>query len=199
MSVGTVVDVVLVVAVVMLATVVLALARELGRVQTRLGPVGARTTNAGPGTGRPGPRFSGLVDHLGREHTLGGQRDDGRATLIMFIGPSCSVCKSLLPGLRTIAKSEPKLDVVLVGDGEPAEHAEFVRTAKLPTELPYIVSAEVGMKYRAGVVPYGVVLDSYGIVRSKGLCNHLHQVESLLNALDLGVSTLSDLAPAAVG
>lgn len=98
MSVGIILDVVLVVAVLGLGTVVLALAREVGRMQVRLGPVGARTTGAGPMTGQLGPVVSDLVDHLGRTRTIGGRHPMGHSTLIMFVGPSCAVCKSLLPG-----------------------------------------------------------------------------------------------------
>ena len=193
MSLLSIVVGLLVVGVVFLALMVLALAREIGRIQVRLGPIGARATESGPTAGTAAPVIAGLTDHRGRAHTIGGPRSDGRSTLLMFTSPTCVVCKSLLPSLRTLARTERNLDIVLVSDGEPHEHEEFLATSTLGPDLSYVISAETGIRYRAGVTPYGVLLDAAGVVRSKGLCNHEHQVESLLNAADLGVATLSDL------
>jgi len=184
---------VLTAAVVILFVLVLALARELGRVQVRLGPIGARVTDAGPMIGRPAPVVAGLNDQRGARRVLGGPAD--RDTLIMFVSPKCVACKALLPGLRTLARSEADLDVVLLADGEAADHTAFLAAHNLG-DLAYVVSAEAGMRYRAGVTPYGVLLDRGGVVRAKGLCNHVQQVESLLNARDTGFATLQQLSAA---
>jgi len=169
-----------------------ALARELGRVQVRLGPLGARMMDSGLRIEEAGPSFRGLTDHLGRATSVGGHRD--RPQLLMFTGPKCSTCKSLLPGIRALAKAERKhLEVVLISDGTPEEHAEFLAGANVRDEFGYVDAREVGIAYQVGTTPYGVLLDEHGKIRAKGLCNHMAHVESLLNALETGVPSLQHL------
>lgn len=38
-----------------------------------------------------------------------------------------------------------------------------------------------------------MILDEHGKIRAKGLCNHMAQVESLLNALETGTPSLQHL------
>jgi methylamine dehydrogenase accessory protein MauD len=169
-----------------------ALARELGRVQVRLGPLGARMMDNGPKIEEVGPSFRGLADHLGRPTSVGGHRD--KPQLLMFTGPKCSTCKSLLPGIKALAKAERRdLEVVLISDGTPEEHAEFLAGANLRDEFAYVDARDVGIAYQVGTTPYGVLLDAHGKIRAKGLCNQMAHVESLLNALETGTPTLQHL------
>lgn len=184
--------IVLIVAVAFLFLMNLALARELGRIQVRLGPLGARMMDSGPKVAEVGPSFNGLSDHLGRTVSIGGHRE--RPQLLMFTGPKCSTCKSLLPGIKALAKAERRhLDVVMVSDGTPEEHEAFLAGADIRDELAYVDAREVGIAYQVGTTPYGVVLDAHGRIRGKGLCNQLAHVESLLNALDTGNPSLQHL------
>jgi methylamine dehydrogenase accessory protein MauD len=169
-----------------------ALARELGRVQVRLGPLGARMLDTGPKIEEVGPSFGGLTDHLGRPTSVGGHRE--KPQLLMFTGPKCSTCKSLLPGIRALAKAERRhLEVVMISDGTPEEHAEFLAGAQVGDEFAYVDARDVGVAYQVGTTPYGVILDEHGRIRAKGLCNHMAHVESLLNALEAGVPSLQHL------
>ncbi|ANZ26632.1 methylamine utilization protein [Rhodococcus sp. WB1] len=183
--------IVLVVAVAVLFLMVLALAREIGRVQVRLGPLGARMMDTGPKIEQAGPSFRGLTDHVGRTVGVGGHRD--RPQLLLFTAPTCSTCKSLLPGIRAMAKAEKDLDVVIVSDGTPEEHRQFLAGSNIGTELSYVDGRDVGIAYQVGTTPYGVILDEHGKIRAKGLCNHMAQVESLLNALETGTPSLQHL------
>ncbi|EGD25860.1 redoxin domain-containing protein [Prescottella equi] len=183
--------VVLAVAVAVLFLMVLALAREIGRVQVRLGPLGARMMDTGPKVEQVAPSFRGLTDHLGRTVGVGGHRD--KPQLLLFTAPTCSTCKSLLPGLRAMAKAERDLEIVIVSDGTPEEHAQFLAGSGIGSELSYVDGRDVGIAYQVGTTPYGVVLDEHGKIRSKGLCNHMAQVESLLNALESGTPSLQHL------
>jgi methylamine dehydrogenase accessory protein MauD len=169
-----------------------ALARELGRVQVRLGPLGARMMDNGPKVEEVGPSFRGLSDHLGRPTSVGGHRE--KPQLLMFTGPKCSTCKSLLPGIKALAKAERKdLEVVMISDGTPEEHAAFLADANLHDEFAYVNARDVGIAYQVGTTPYGVILDEHGSIRAKGLCNHMTHVESLLNALETGMPSLQHL------
>lgn len=183
--------VVLAVAVAVLFLMVLALAREIGRVQVRLGPLGARMMDTGPKVEQVAPSFRGLTDHLGRTVGVGGHRD--KPQLLLFTAPTCSTCKSLLPGLRAMAKAERDVEIVIVSDGTPEEHAQFLAGSGIGSELSYVDGRDVGIAYQVGTTPYGVILDEHGKIRSKGLCNHMAQVESLLNALESGTPSLQHL------
>lgn len=178
-------------AVAVLFLMVLALAREIGRVQVRLGPLGARMMDTGPKVEQVAPSFRGLTDHQGRTVGVGGHRD--KPQLLLFTAPTCSTCKSLLPGLRAMAKAETDLEVVIISDGTPAEHEQFLAGSGIGSELSYVDGRDVGIAYQVGTTPYGVILDEHGKIRSKGLCNHMAQVESLLNALESGVPSLQHL------
>ena len=184
--------IVLALAVAFLFLMNLALAREVGRVQVRLGPLGARMMDNGPKIDEVGPSFRGLSDHLGRTVSVGGHRD--KAQLLMFTGPKCSTCKSLLPGIKALAKAERKnLEVVMISDGTPEEHAAFLAGAGLRDEFGYVDARDVGIAYQVGTTPYGVILDEHGRIRAKGLCNQMAHVESLLNALETGTPSLQHL------
>jgi methylamine dehydrogenase accessory protein MauD len=184
-------DLALLAALAVIAAVTFRLAREIGRLQVKLGPLGARMMDNGPGPGDPGPHFPGLTDILGRNLDIGGPRE--RSQLLLFMSPNCSTCRSLLPGLRSLARSERDFEVVVVSDGTPAEHVAFLEGFDPGPDLAYCDAFEVGLAYAVGATPYGVALDRDGVVRAKGLCNHMQQVESLLNALELGVPSLQHL------
>ncbi len=84
-----------------------------------------------------------------------------------------------------------RIDVILASDGAPAEHLTFVRREKLAS-FPYVLSAELGMAYRIGKLPYAVVVGPDGRIAAKGLVNNREQIESLLVAQELGVGSLQD-------
>ncbi|MBM7415779.1 MULTISPECIES: redoxin domain-containing protein [Nocardiaceae] len=182
---------VLTVAVGILLLMILGLAREIGRVQVRLGPLGARMMDTGPKIEQVGPTFHGLTDHVGRAVSVGGHRD--RPQLLLFTAPGCSTCKSLLPGMKSMAKGEGDLDIVMISDGTPEEHAQFLAGAGLGDELSYVDGRDVGIAYQVGTTPFGVMLDQHGKIKAKGLCNHMAQVESLLNALESDTPSLQHL------
>ncbi|GAA3151518.1 hypothetical protein GCM10020255_030600 [Rhodococcus baikonurensis] len=157
--------VILVIAVAVLFLMVLALAREIGRVQVRLGPLGARMMDTGPKVEQVGPSFAGLIDQEGRTVGVGGHRD--KPQLLLFTAPSCSTCKSLLPGVRAMARAESDLDVIIISDGTPEEHREFLAGSGIGSELSYIDARDVGIAYQVGTTPYGVILDEHGKIRGR--------------------------------
>jgi len=172
-----------------LSVTVLALARQVGLLHERVAPMGALTMEGGPKAGAAAPAFA-LTDLHGRPAAVGGGR--GRTQLLFFLSPTCPVCKKLLPILRSIAADERRTtDVLLASDGEHAEHLAFYTREKL-APFRYVLSAELGLAYRIGRLPYAVVIGPDGTLAARGLVNNREQIESLLLARELGVSSVQE-------
>ena len=184
-------NVVLWIAVVALAGIVVALVRQIGVLYERIAPAGALMVSRGPEVGDPAPVV--VADVLaGGTRALGGAQPDGRSTLLFFLSPTCPVCKTLLPALRSIAHEERRwLDLVLASDGPRVEHEAFVARHALEA-FPYVLSAPLGVTYHVGKLPYAVLLDGTGIVRAKGLVNTREHLESLFEAHERGIATIQD-------
>jgi methylamine dehydrogenase accessory protein MauD len=173
-----------------LALVVLALARQVGLLHERLGPVGALALAGGPKTGEAAPALE-VEDLGGRRLRVGGPDAGGRSTLLVFVSPGCTVCRSLLPALRSLARRERSLRVVLASDGPRAEHEAFAAEHALG-DLAYVLSQPLGLAYRVARLPWAALVDAQGVLRSQGLVNSREHLESLLEAQALGVATLQE-------
>jgi len=174
-----------------LSVVVLALLRQVGLLHQRVAPAGALTISQGVRAGEVAPPRS-FVTLDGGRITLGGARPDGRSTLLVFVSPDCPVCAQLLPAIRAIASQEIGwLAVVLASDGTSSQHAEF-RRAKGLSDIPYIVSMELGLTYQIGRLPFAVLLDETGRLVAQGLTNSREHVESLFEARRLNVSSIQE-------
>ena len=174
-----------------LSAVVLALARQLGVLHERIAPAGALMLNRGLTVGEPAPMLE-VADLQGRAHRVGSPRADGRSTLLLFVSPSCPVCKSLLASVKSSANDERAwMDVILASDGDQAEQREFVRVQGLDG-IPYVVSAALGLAYQVSRLPFAALLDDRGILRARGLVNSREHLESLFEAKRLGVASLQE-------
>jgi methylamine dehydrogenase accessory protein MauD len=184
-------NVVLWILVLVLSAVVLALVRQLGVLHERIAPAGALMLKRGLAVGEPAPVLE-VADLEGRPHQLGGARADGRSTLLLFVSPTCPVCKTLLGVVRSSRKDERAwLDVILASDGDALEKREFVRSQGLGG-IPYIVSAALGLAYQVSRLPFAALLDEQGILRARGLVNSREHLESLFEAKRLGVASLQE-------
>ena len=184
-------NVVLWIAVVVLTAVVVALVRQIGVLYERVAPAGALMVSRGPAVGDRAPLVAAAA-LAGGVREVGGVRADGRSTLLFFLSPTCPVCKELLPALRAIGREESAwLDLVLASDGPRAEHETFARRERLD-DLPYLLSAPLGVTYEVGKLPYAVLIDGAGVVRAKGLVNTREHLESLLEAHARGVASIQD-------
>lgn len=191
MSALAVSNVVLWALVLALAAVVLALTRQLGVLHQRIAPAGALMLNRGLTVGDPAPVLE-LVALDGRELKIGAAREDGRSTLLLFVSPTCPVCKTLLPAVRSSRRDERSwMDVILASDGDTAEQREFVRTQGLE-EIPYVVSAALGLAYQVSRLPFAALVDERGLLRARGLVNSREHLESLFEAKRLGVASLQE-------
>ncbi|MBV8854636.1 MAG: hypothetical protein JOY91_14580, partial [Sinobacteraceae bacterium] len=116
----------------------------------------------------------------------------GKSTLIVFLSPTCPVCESLLPVLRSSQRAEQRwLEIVLASDGELATQREFVRTHDLG-DFCYVLSAPLGMTYQVSRLPFAALIDEGGRLRARGLINSREHLESLFEAKRLGVASLQE-------
>ena len=184
-------NVVLWVLVIGLAGVVVALVRQIGVLYERVAPAGALMTGRGPVVGEAAPVVA--VETLaGTTRDVGAARADGRGTLVFFLSPTCPVCKTLLPALRSVARRERGwLEVVLASDGARAEHEDFVRDAELGA-FPYVLSPALGIAYGVGKLPFAALIDAAGTRRARGLVNSREHLESLLEAHERGLASIQD-------
>ena len=174
-----------------LAAVVLALVRQIGVLHERIGPAGALLLKRGLQVGQPVPSMS-LTDLSGRSVTIGAPSDSGRSTLLVFLSPTCPVCKLLLPVVKSSRTSESAwLELILASDGVEDEHRRFIAANKLE-EIPYVLSAELGMSFQVERLPFAAVIDENGILRARGLINSREHLESLFEAKRLGVASLQE-------
>ena len=179
-----------------LCVALLAVIRQLGVLHERIAPVGALMLAKGLKVGESAPTVA-AQDLEGRSISVGTTRTDGRATLLMFVSPTCPVCKTLLPVLKSSLASERDwLDIILASDGEIAAQREFVLAHRLGG-FPYVVSAPLGIAYQASRLPFAALIDPQGVLRARGIVNSREHLESLFEAKRLGVASIQDYFEAA--
>ncbi len=176
--------------VLLLIVMVAALTRQIGLLHTRLAPAGALMTSAGPKVGERAPAFP-IDDLTGNSVSVGGERS--HAQLILFVSPTCPICKTLVPTAKSLARDERRrLELIFASDGgEAAEHHAYVERMGLD-DYPYVVSLELGMRFEVGKLPYAVLIGADGVLRSKGLVNSREHLESLVEAMDSGYESIQD-------
>ena len=91
--------------VISLAIIVFALTRQIGVLHERVAPAGALTPTSGPKVGELTKAIA-VKDLSGRSHSLGGAAD--AATLLLFVSPTCPVCRNLVPTAQSLARHERK-------------------------------------------------------------------------------------------
>jgi methylamine dehydrogenase accessory protein MauD len=170
-----------------LAVLLFGLARQVGILHERVAPMGAMSSDQGLAVGEMSPPLP-VTTLAGDRLVLGGASPRGRTRLLLFVSPTCPVCKKLLPIARSFAHAE-RLDVLLIGDGDDAEQRSMIHEFGLES-LPYINSPQVGMTFHVGKLPYAVLLDAAGVIRAKGLVNNREHLESLLIAEETGFGTI---------
>lgn len=136
-----------------LGVVVVALARQIGVLHLRLGPLGAlEVDDEGPPLGEAPPPRSAR-DRAGVAVPVGGA---GRQRLLAFVSETCPICERVLPSLPAAADA-------------------------FGLELQVVSDRELERAYGVPGVPFVVVFDELGVVRSKGTVNTLEQVEGLVD------------------
>ena len=167
----------------------IALARQVGILHMRVAPAGALATAGGASVGDDTEGLMGQsVD--GRMLTLGGARTGVPLRLLMFVSPSCPLCKNLIPMAKSFARDE-RVQLIFVGDDDLAAQRAMIEKQGL-NGYQFINGPEVGQAYEVGKLPYAALLDADGVVLSKGLVNSREHLESLIVAHEMGVRSVQD-------
>lgn len=165
------------------------LTRDVGRLHDRAS-ADALTMDDGPKVGDKAPALlipslTGIPIQLGAPY---GQASE-MATLLVFVSPTCSACKKLIPHVKRLAERKRDwLRVVFASDGERLAHQEFITLAGLQ-EFPYILSDELSIAYGVSKHPYAVLIGENGTLQAKGLINSREQFARLFAARELQVAS----------
>jgi methylamine dehydrogenase accessory protein MauD len=175
------------IAVLAMGAIIFGMVRQIGILHERVAPMGALANDRGPEVGEMAPdmKVAGLDGDLVR---VGGPSATRRSRLILFVSPTCPICKKLLPIARSFAQGE-KLDVLLVGDGDVGEQRDMIAKHQLQG-IPYVNSPQVGMTFQVGKLPYAILIDEDGVIRAKGLVNSREHLESLAIAKETGYGSI---------
>jgi methylamine dehydrogenase accessory protein MauD len=180
-------NVVLWIVVLGMGLMIFGLVRQIGILHERVAPMGALMTDRGPEVGEMAPRISAKDIH-GELIDFGVPLASGRLRLLLFVSPTCPVCKKLLPIAKSFAAGE-RLEVVLVGDGDLTEQQRMIDDHGL-RDIAYVNSPQVGMAFQVGKLPYAVLIDEEGVIRAKGLVNSREHLESLVIAKETGYGSI---------
>ena len=172
-----------------MAVVMFAMVRQIGILHERVSPMGALVTDRGPEVGEMAPEMT-INDLKGAPVHIGGERKSGRSQLLLFVSPNCPICKKLLPVAQSFARGE-RLEIALVGDGDVDQQRQMIRDFRLERET-YLNSAQIGMAFHVGKLPYAILIDSDGVIRAKGLVNSREHLESLAIAQETGYGSIQD-------
>lgn len=178
--------------VVALSLLVLALTRQLGILHERVAPAGALMPTTGPKVGELTERLA-LKDIHDAALDIGGANDSGLATFVLFISPTCPVCKSLVPTAKSLVKSESqRMQLIFASDGDAIEqHRRYAQDLEL-ADYHYVLSEALGRTFEVSKLPFAVLIGADGILKSKGLVNTREHMESLIESMDSGVVTVQE-------
>ena len=173
----------------LLVTALLALARQVGVLHMRVAPAGALTTSAGPAVGSAAAAIPATTIE-GTRTTVGGHLHGVPLRLLMFVSPSCPLCKNLIPVAKSFARDE-RVQLIFIGDDDAAAQRQMIAEHGLGG-YQFINGPDVGQAYEVAKLPYAVLMDEHGTILSKGLVNSREHLESLIIAHEMGIRSVQD-------
>lgn len=177
--------------VVSMACIIYALVRQIGILYERIAPAGALAMNRKLEPGMSAPEIT-VTSIQGQTFNVGGVPAGGRAQLLFFLAPDCPVCKSLLPAVKSVARSESDwIDLILASDGNELPHQLFIQDNGLQ-QFPYVISELLGIRYGIAKLPYAVLIDESGTVAALGIVNSREHLDSLFEAKERKVASIQD-------
>lgn len=154
------------VVVALLVIAVLALSRQIGALRERLNPVAAADVPA-PAVGELAP-LAQTVTLQGKPLAIGPGLTS-RPSLLLFVAPTSTVCRKMIPVAQAIAVAE-RLDLVFIGDGDPEDQRRMAERQALAA-YPFAHAPELGLAFHVGELPYAVLIDADGRVTARGSAN----------------------------
>ncbi len=178
-------------AVIALSVVVFALTRQIGVLYERVAPAGALAVNQNLEVGQLAPEMS-LQTLASSMIEIGGVKEDGKSQLLFFVSPDCPVCKTLLPAIKSAAKTEADwIELVLASDGNDQNHSGYVKQYGLES-FPYVISEILGKTYGVAKLPYAILINEQGNIASMGIINSREHIDSLFEAKERNVASIQD-------
>lgn len=189
--------------VVILGLIVFALVRQIGVLYERVAPAGALSVNKQLSVGDKAPVIdvSDINSNSTLDNTLNntlnnnfsvGAPSSNKSQLLFFVAPDCPICSLLIPIVKSVAKAERHwVDLVFASDDDSSTLTQFIQSKQL-SDYPFINSELVGTSYGVSKLPYAVLIDESGIIRSLGIVNSREHIESLFNAKEIGVASLQE-------
>ncbi len=164
-------NIILWIALIAFALMVFALTRHFGILHERIAPAGALMPTSGPKVGELTQALV-LTALNGEAVTIGGVDKTGLATFILYVSPTCPVCKALVPTAQMLVHSEAnRMRLILASDGdEISRHQSYSRDMNLD-DTPYLLSEELGRTFEVSKLPFAVLIAADGTLRGKGLVN----------------------------
>lgn len=184
-------NVLLWIVVVVMGLMIFALVRQVGVLYERVAPAGALMLNNRLRVGSAAPRLE-VQDLDGNRYTIGAPSTDGKSMLLFFVSPTCPVCKTLLPVIKSASRSEHSwLDIILASDGGEYDHRRYIAEHGLKGYV-YVSSQLLGTSYGVGKLPFAVLIDEQGRIASMGIVNSREHLESLFESKERGVASIQD-------
>ena len=185
-------NIVLWILVVVLSLLVLALSRQVGILHERVAPAGALMPTNGPKVGELTQEIS-LKSIHDEALIIGGASTGNLASFILFISPTCPVCKSLVPTAKSLVNSESnRMQLLFASDGDALEqHQRYAKDLDLG-DYPYVLSEALGRAFEVSKLPFAVLIGADGILKGKGLVNTREHMESLIESMDSGVVSVQE-------
>lgn len=177
--------------VVVMGVIIFALVRQIGVLYERVAPAGALMMNQTLEVGQEIKKLD-LLDIDGNLITVGGVPENGKSKLVFFVSPTCPVCKTLLPVVKSADKNEQKwLEIILASDGDHHDHKSYIAEHEL-ANFTYISSEILGRSYGVSKLPYAVLIDEQGKVASMGIVNSREHLESLFESKERGIASIQE-------
>lgn len=113
----------------------------------------------------------------------------GRYSVLLFVAPTCRVCKPLLRPLQRLQEHRPDAAMYLIADVDGDRADEYAKRARV--DLPFYTAPSLLERWNVKGTPFVVVSDSERRVLRAGVANTIEQVELLLDGVAAGNSLSS--------
>lgn len=166
--------------VIALVAIVLGLVRQLGMIYLRLGPEqNLLATSEGLELGKPIPEFEAGEISQNRNLTIGDLK--GHPSVLVFVSPSCSPCKELMPHIKEFQHQwDGKINLVLFCQGEMQPAKDFYSAYDLNTLLVIDQNGKLSETFHVRATPFAYSLDKNCIVQKRGIVNDRSGLEQLI-------------------